>query len=148
MTILPEIKSLYVGCSLAVAPNEFKDSIVALKDKLCEQFDILEFKGQVAGTNADVYRWDIEHCVADCDMFVAVCDYPSIGLGWELNEAIRLGKPTLGVANNEAVISRLVLGAADIKPNFTFRRYKDLLLDVPTFVLESLATVQAIPDST
>lgn len=148
MTKLPEIKSLYVGCSLAVAPNEFKDSIVALKDTLREQLDVLEFKGQVAGTNADVYRWDIEHCVANCDMFVAVCDYPSIGLGWELNEAIRLGKPTLGVAHTEAVISRLVLGAADVKPNFAFRRYNDLLLDVPTFVLESLATVQAIPGRT
>lgn len=81
---------------------------------------------------------DIEHCVANCDMFVAVCDYPSIGLGWELNEAIRLNKPTLGVVHTKAVMSRLVLGAAGIKPNFTFQRYNNLLIDVPLFIDERL----------
>lgn len=136
MTNTPEAVSLYVGCSLANAPDDFKNSVVALKDKLREKYKVLEFKGQVAGTNEDVYRWDIEQCVATCDMFVAVCDYPSIGLGWELNEAIRLNKPTLGVAHTEAVMSRLVLGAAGIKPNFTFKRYNDLLLDVPILVEE------------
>lgn len=136
MTNTPEAVSLCVGCSLANAPDDFKNSVVALKDKLREKYKVLEFKGQVAGTNEDVYRWDIEQCVATCDMFVAVCDYPSIGLGWELNEAIRLNKPTLGVAHTEAVMSRLVLGAAGIKSNFTFKRYNDLTLDVPILIEE------------
>lgn len=142
MSKSPETLSLYVGCSLANSPEDFKDKVVALKDRLREKYEVLEFKGQVAGTNEDVYRWDIENCVANCGMFVAVCDYPSIGLGWELNEAIRLGKPTLGVAHSEAVMSRLVLGAAGVKPNFEFQRYDDLLLDVPVLVDEHISSLQ------
>jgi hypothetical protein len=124
-------RKIYVGCSLAVAPKEFKDSIIALKKLLRHKYEVLEFKGQIAGSNEDVYRWDIEHCVANCDVFVAVCDYPSLGLGWELNEAIRLDKRVLGVAHTDSVVSRLVLGAAEVKPNFMFERYEDLLENVP-----------------
>lgn len=132
----PPKTKLYVGCSLANAPEDFKKSVEVLKDRLKESYEVLEFKGQVAGTNKEVYKWDIEHCVADCDIFLAVCDFPSIGLGWELNEAIGLDKPTLGVAHTEAVMSRLILGAAEIKRNFTLRRYNDLLVDVPVFIDE------------
>lgn len=57
MTKLPETVSLYVGCSLANAPDDFKDNVNALKDKLREKYNVLEFKGQVAGINEDVYRW-------------------------------------------------------------------------------------------
>ena len=110
----------------------------ALKDVLRDDYEVFDFVGLTDGTAEDVYRWDIERCVADCDIFIAICDYPSIGLGWELNEAIRLGKPTLGVAHEESPVTRLVLGAAEVKSNFVFERYSDLLLDVPAIVAKQL----------
>jgi len=137
----PETATLYVGCGLTNAPEDFKEGVEVLKDTLKKNYDVFDFVGLTAGTAEDVYRWDIEHCVADCDMFVGVCDYPSIGLGWELNEAISLEKPVLGVAHEKALVTRLVLGAAAVKSNFHFRRYNDLL-EVPAFVEEQLTVVQ------
>lgn len=137
----PESATLYVGCGLTNAPEDFKAGVEALKDVLKKDYDVFDFVGLTAGTAEDVYRWDIEHCVANCDVLVGVCDYPSIGLGWELNESVRLNKPTLGVAHEKAVVTRLILGAAAIKPNFTFKRYSDIL-EVPAFVEEQLTIVQ------
>jgi len=141
MTKSPESATLYVGCGLTNAPEEFKESVEVLKDTLKKNYNVFDFVGLTAGTAEDVYQWDIEHCVADCDMFVGVCDYPSTGLGWELNEAISLDKPVLGVAHEKSIVTRLVLGAAAVKSNFNFRRYNDLL-EVPAFVEEQLTTVQ------
>jgi hypothetical protein len=55
-----------------------------------------------------------------------VGDYPSIGLGFEMNEAIRLKKPVLAVAQDNAHVTRLVLGAAEIEKNLRFARYTDM----------------------
>jgi len=142
MTKSLESATLYVGCGLTNAPEDFKEGVELLKDTLKKDYDVFEFVGLTAGTPEDVYRWDIEHCVTDCDLFVGVCDYPSIGLGWELNESIKLDKPTLGVAHEKALVTRLVLGAAAVKPNFTFRRYNDLVADVPQYIEQQLVAVQ------
>lgn len=135
---------LYVGCGLTNAPEEFKESVETMKIQLKERYDVFDFVGLVAGTSEDVYKWDIEHCVADCDMFIGVCDYPSIGLGWELNEAVSLGKPTLGVAHQDSLVTRLLLGAAGLKPNFEFTRYHNLVEDVPKMVDEKILAMQSI----
>ena len=113
-----------------------------LKDTLRKDYDVFDFVGLEAGTAEDVYRWDIEHCVADCDLFIGVCEYPSIGLGWELNESVNLLKPTLAVAHEKSMVTRLVLGAAALKPNLDFRLYSDLVADVPGYVHEELLKAQ------
>ncbi|HSW98697.1 MAG TPA: hypothetical protein VLF71_02575 [Candidatus Saccharimonadales bacterium] len=115
---------LYVGCSLTSAPESFKSEVETFKDRLrAEGYEVFDFVGLVNGTPADVYNWDIGHCVRDCDLLVAICDEPSIGLGWELGEATRLGKPVLAIAHKDARVTRLVLGAADVEPNVRFERY-------------------------
>lgn len=118
---------LYVGCSLSWAPEPFKLEVetfkVALRNKGYEVFD---FVGLVSGTPEDVYKWDIGHCVRDCDVFIGICDEPSIGLGWELCEAVRLGKPVLALAHRDAKVTRLVLGAAEVEGNLRFERYEKL----------------------
>ncbi len=127
-------KSIYVGCGLTGAPTSFIESVESLKTELKDEYEVFDFIGLTGGDNEDVYRWDIGHCVADCDMFVGVCDYPSIGLGWELAEAVRRGKPTLGVAHEKARVTRLVLGAAAVESTFRFERYNDLLKNVPVLI--------------
>jgi len=102
---------LYVGCSLTQAPEEFRKEVEELKRELGEYFEVFDFVGLVNGTPKDVYRWDIHRCVANCDLFVAICDYPAIGLGYEMAVAIeKFGKPTLLLVRKGVSVSRLVLG--------------------------------------
>lgn len=118
---------LYVGCSLTQAPEEFKDAVRDFKGSLRESgYDVMEFIGLEGGTEADVYNWDIGECVRKCDMLVGVCDYPSIGLGWELAEATKLGKMVLAVVHEEVRPTRLLLGAAAVEPNVHLARYTHL----------------------
>ena len=118
---------LYVGCALTQATEEFRESIEQFKDVLRGRgYEVFDFVGLVNGTAADVYKWDIGHCVADCDAFIAICDLPGLGLGYELCEAVRLKKPMLVAAHNDALVTRLVLGAAEVEPNFNFVRYDNL----------------------
>ena len=82
------MKKLYVGCSLTLAPESFRQSVEELKNKLRADYEVFDFLGLVKGTAKDVYEWDIHHCVAKCDLFLAVCDYPSLGLGYEMGVAV------------------------------------------------------------
>lgn len=117
---------LYVSCSLTQSTAEFKDQIGNLKRHFKNRgFEVLEFVGTENGTPTDVYKWDIHHCVQRCDVIVAICDVPAIGLGYELGVAIeKWGKVVLAFACEEARITRLVQGV-DHK-NFAFLRYKEL----------------------
>ena len=131
---------LYVGCSLTTAPEEFKSAVERLKGVLREQgYGVFDFVGLVNGTPKDVYEYDIGHCVQNCDAFIAICDEPSLGLGWELGRATDLGKPVLAVAHRDSKITRLVLGAAEVEPNLQFARYDDLARDVPPLIGAMLA---------
>lgn len=114
---------LYVGCSLTQAPEAFKTNVENLKKELQKEFEIFDFIGLTKGTAEDVYRWDVHECVAKCDMFVAICDFPSIGLGYELGVAVeKLNKPTLALAHSGSKLSRLLLGIN--LPHYKLVRYE------------------------
>ncbi|EDK72336.1 hypothetical protein TM7_0539 [candidate division TM7 genomosp. GTL1] len=124
----------YVGCSLTQAPKVFKANVEAFKADLRKNgYEVLDFVGLEAGTALDVYRWDLEHCVGSCDVFIGICDLPSLGLGFEINQAIHLGKPTLLVAHEDAKVTRMVLGTAEAERYVSFERYSSLT-DVLTLV--------------
>lgn len=131
---------LYVGCSLTKASETFKEAVEQLKITLrAGGYEVFDFVGLVNGTPRDVYEWDIGHCVQNCDALIGICDEPSIGLGYELCEATRLGKPVLAVAHANSKITRLVHGAADVEHNFNFAIYQDLVRDVPLLLEKLLA---------
>ncbi|MBN2884501.1 hypothetical protein JXE04_01100 [Patescibacteria group bacterium] len=116
--------SLYVGCALTYATEEFKQNVQTLKERLKKTCHVLEFIGLVDGTPNDVYNHDINVCVRGCDLFVGICDQASIGLGYELAVQIEDRKmPALAVAHFDSKITRLVLGIN--QPNFDFQNYKD-----------------------
>ena len=97
----------------------------------------MDFVGLTAGTARDVYQWDIGRCVATCDAFIAICDFPSLGLGYELATAVeKLRKPTLALAQNDAKISRLILGIES--PHYRFTRYA-MTTEIPKIIEEFLA---------
>lgn len=113
---------LYVGCSFRNAPQTFKDSVEDLKEKLEKNFEVVRFLGD-KGTAQEVFRYDID-CVISSDAMLAVCDLPSLGLGFEIATALAHDKRVLGVAHIDADVSRMILGIDD--PNFAFGRYSNL----------------------
>jgi hypothetical protein len=129
---------VYVGCSLTHAPQEFRDSVENLKNRLKEICQVLAFKG-LSDSNLphDVYVHDIIGCVHECDLLVAICDYPSLGLGWEMSVQAEVKKgPVLAVAHKDSKISKLVLDPR--LPGYEFHRYENLCEDVYNLVLERI----------
>jgi hypothetical protein len=142
-----EKKKLYVGCGLTLAPQEFKDEVEELKAELARDWSVLQFLGTTAGTEIDVYEKDIIENVGGCDAFVGVMDEPSWGLGWETREAVLQAKPSLLVAHIGSRITRLALGAPHFNPILSFRRYENLVQDVPEIVREEFAEVLGVPSA-
>ena len=131
--------SLYVGCALTHAPEEFKQNVQALKNRLKKICHVFEFIGLINGTEQDVYNHDINVCVRGCDLFVGICDMASIGLGYELSVQIEDRKmPALAVAQTDSKVTRLVLGID--KPHFEFQRYKDFD-DLYNIIIKKLETL-------
>lgn len=119
------MKKLYVGCSLLHAPDSFRESVKELKALLQSEYEVLEFVGRLDVPSEEIYQWDIHKQVHSCELFLAICDLPSLGLGYEMATAIeKLGTPTLGVAHKDANVSRLILGIQ--QPCFSFARYESL----------------------
>ena len=134
---MPRLENgLYVGCALTQAPDDFKKDVENLKGVL--KYDVLEFVGSRPAAPPEVYRQDIERSVGRCSAMLAIVDYPSLGLGWEMATASNLKTPTLAVAQVGRAISRLVLGAAEVIPSFEFENYEHLR-DVPDQLDEFLS---------
>ena len=119
-------KGLYVGCGLTYAPEDFKEGVAGVKAALSQRgYDILEFVGERSASPAEVYIHDIKQCVEVAKAMLAIVDYPSSGLGWEMATADKIGIPALVVARVGRTVSRLVLGAAEVIPSFRFQRYEE-----------------------
>lgn len=131
--------TLYVGCALTHATDEFRQNVQALKERLKEVCNVLEFIGLVDGTPQDVYNHDINVCVRGCNLFVCICDQASIGLGYELAVQTEDRKrPALAVAHVNSKITRLVLGIN--QPNFEFQRYEDFN-DLYNIIINKIETL-------
>ncbi len=120
---------IYIGCALTLAPPVFQGEVDHLKNKLktTPNIEVLDFFGLGSGTPREVYEHDME-CVEQADLMVAICDYPGIGLGWEMGTRVRqLQKPILVLAHTESHITRLIQDPG--VPNYTILRYENLLLE-------------------
>lgn len=131
---------LYVGCALKNAPRDFIDSVLALRAELAQnpRYEVLEFLGP--GTPEDIYKRDIVECVGSADVMLAICDLPSLGLGFEMATHVKhFKKPLFAVAHEGAAVSGLIIGIHNEGP-FAFGRYKKLS-DVPQMLDEWLSRV-------
>jgi hypothetical protein len=124
-------KKLYVGCALTYLPKgaeSFPDMVAELRKELGKNFEVMEFWNAIhpsAGTPLDVYTHDIKNSVMKADCMLAICDHPSLGLGYELATAVeKQGIPVLAMAHKDARVSRLILGINH--PNFTFAYYSSV----------------------
>lgn len=129
---------VYVACSLTHAPEEFRNAVEKLKERLRDVCCVLYFKG-LSDENLphDIYVHDIDGCVHQCSLLVAICDYPSTGLGWEMaTQAESRKKPVLAVAHEDSKVTKLILDPR--LSGYEFRRYKDLCEDVYGMVVERI----------
>lgn len=126
---------LYVGCGLTHAPEEFRREVENVKEELASDWRILEFVGLGRGTSIDVYRNDIGN-VRNCMAFLAITDFPSTGLGIEVNEAQTLHKPTLLVAQNDTTVTRMLIGMAESE-SIPLKRY-DQMAAIPMLARKTL----------
>ncbi len=128
-------KKLYVGCALNHVPKDKQDFLLMIpkiKEELKNDFEILEFRSSVYDfinnnhtfSPREIYEFDIKDSVMNADVMLAVCDHPSLGLGYEMATAIeKRGIPVLALAHEDSPVSRLILGINH--PNFHFARYKN-----------------------
>jgi len=125
-------KRLYIGCALTNLPDDKRVSLLAMiaeiKKELGQPFEILEFVGvddlktNKPLTPTQVYSFDIDECLMKTDYFLAICDFPALGLGYELGTAIeKMGILVLAVAHENATVSRSIIGVT--RPNYHFFRY-------------------------
>lgn len=125
-------KKLYIGCALSNLPpdkkHDFLNMIIEIKKELFKSFEVLEFLGidDLSGSepfsSKEIYDWDIKNCVMKMDCMLAICDYPSLGLGYEMAIAVeKRGIPVLAVAHKDSNVTRLIRGIDH--PNFHFVYY-------------------------
>lgn len=123
-------KKLYVGCALTTIPQEKREEFLRMidevKKKLSEHFSMLEFIG-IANpdkeTPREVYHYDVHECVMKADYMLAICDYPALGLGYEIATAVeKLGIPVFAAAHKNSSVTRLIRGIDH--PKFAFYQYE------------------------
>lgn len=117
---------LYVGCALKNAPMDFIDSVLALRSELAKNpcYEVLEFLGP--GKPRDIYKRDIIECVGTADVMLAICDLPSLGLGYEMATHVKhFKRPLFAVAKEGIPVSGLIEGIHG-EGAFSFARYNEL----------------------
>ena len=125
---------IYIGCALTDVPAEhkerFKADIARLKGILrADDYEILEFFGLSGGYGKEscheVVAKDLGN-VFECDLFVAVCEFPSIGLGIELGFAAEKGKPRIIAMPFGKKVTRMAKGLDFVESNQTYYEYDDI----------------------
>jgi hypothetical protein len=104
-----------------------------IERELSCEFEVLRFLG-FGGTPFDVFQQDINVNVASCDMFVAVIDGESTGLGYEMGVAQSRGKPILVIQHRVSHVSRLIIGA--VQHNSSTMRH--VVVDGPADVVGAI----------
>jgi len=104
---------VYVSSSVTHAPKTYRDFIKKFKQELRSATSalVIEWVDQDAPMIPDdFFRKNINN-VLKCDVMVAITDEPSIGVGMEIQEAIRNKKPMLCLYEKGHTVSRLLLSA-------------------------------------
>jgi hypothetical protein len=133
--------NVYVACSLTHASKEFRAEVEFFKEKLRSMCNVLCFMGVDGHSPYKIYKWDIHECVRKSDLVVAICDLPSIGLGYEMGTQIEARTmPCLALAHRKSLVSDLIKDTR--QPGFEFQLYNDLQKDGVIKVMNKLKKMQ------
>lgn len=136
---------IYVSCSLTHAPEEYKENIKILIKELqkIDFVEILEFCSPLPGQQQsvfdalDVYHNDIHECVEHADVLISEISLPSTGLGFELGTAMeKHSTHVIMLAHNDAVVSKLILGAALAHGASVYRYNQSIMEHMPDLVTQ------------
>lgn len=113
--------------------------VEAFKKKLESVCNVLRFLGLTSGRSPrDIYLHDIRDCVGQSDLVVAICDQPSIGLGYEIATQLESrGMSCLCLAHEKSLVTEFILDVH--QPGFDFRRYRNLQKEGIGLVTEKLS---------
>ena len=119
------MKKIYLGCSLTGAPESFKSEVKDLIGLLEKSYTILpffSFTNKIAKNNREVFEFDMNQ-IKEADFMIAICSYPSTGMGYEIREALSQGKKVFAFAKDTDNISKFIdNGITD--SNYSFFRVK------------------------
>ncbi len=110
---------IYFACWITQASADFKEKIAGLTKVLKSNFEVFDFYGHKPGEAKDVYLYN-KDLIDKCDLVVAECSQPSLGVGYEIGYALSIGKKVKAFALEDIVISRMITG----NPSLEFFRYK------------------------
>jgi hypothetical protein len=117
--------TLYVGCALRNAPRDFVEDVETIKRSLRDHFEVIDFVGLAPDVSDEsVYETDIA-CAVKADIMLALCTYPSLGLGMEIQKRIELEKETIIAFPEGAHVSKMVTGAARTRSYMRIIEYRD-----------------------
>ena len=94
------------------ASEEFKVEIKELKKTLSPKFEIIQQDEPALDTPRKMFEFDT-NSIKGCDLLLAECSLPSIGLGFEIATALQHNKPVLAIMNQAAKVSKFILGISD-----------------------------------
>lgn len=86
---------IYISGAITHAPKKMKGIVEGLR-MLLEQLGHEVTAPQLGDIGDDPF-WDDVHAIEACDAVVAVLDYPSTGMGYELAVAHSLGKKIIPI---------------------------------------------------
>jgi hypothetical protein len=117
------MRKIYIGYSSVNAPKEFIHQVETFKAELKKDYEILE------STGPEKLR-----SVLVCDIFVAVCDYQSLDLGYEMAVALeKYSKPTLVLLSKSTESQERIPGINH--PMCTLNQYSSIS-EIPAFIKE------------
>jgi nucleoside 2-deoxyribosyltransferase len=115
---------IYLGCSMTGAPESFNKEVISLYNKLNSKFEVLPFFNlvidRVPNSNSELFEFDINQ-INKSDFMIAICTYPSTGMGYEISHALNTGKKVFAFAKKEDRVSKFVDGGIT-HPNYKFSR--------------------------
>ncbi len=85
-------------------------------------------------SDTEIYTQDMKW-LDECDALIAEVSIPSLGVGYEIAYTLGLGKPVLGLYEENRVISAMITG--NTSANLTLRSYESipkLFLYIKTFL--------------
>jgi hypothetical protein len=126
----------YVASALTVLTDEQRLFVYQVSDvvvNVCQQFGIEPYEPRKQtdpiihpdASPEDVFRIDRQR-IAESDLLITLCDYPSFGGGQELDFAYNAFIPIILVSKADTNISRMVKGIPSVKLHIEFRDFQDL----------------------
>jgi nucleoside 2-deoxyribosyltransferase len=120
-------------------PTALEELDLELMSKHQTQTNVIQKEDQI--TNISIHNRDYEW-LEECDLMIAEITNPSLGVGAEISDAIYLGKPVIGLYQNDKVdISAYIRGKLEAYPKGHHARYTDLH-DLKEIVTNFIDTIE------